>query len=263
MANRIDISLSSGPAGLWPFLAAGYPSIDATAELLRAMGRQPIRGVEVGFPFSDPIADGPVIQQAFSETLAKGVRIRQVFDMVAAVRGEVECPLLAMVSASIVYRLGVAEFVEHAKGAGFDGLIVPDLSLEEAPSLATVLKGANLGLSMLIAPTTSADRQRRIAETASGFLYYVSVQGTTGERSALPADLGEQVGRLKKATGCRVLVGFGISSPEHVREVCTFADGAIVGSAIVRRIGWLISEGRSQAEIVDETTRFIGLLAGG
>jgi tryptophan synthase alpha chain len=262
MTNRIDSVLNEQPPGLWPFLAAGYPNVEVTAEMLRAMGRLPIRGVEVGFPFSDPIADGPVIQQAFSEALAKGVRIRQVFDMIAAVRREVEFALLAMVSASIVYRLGLAEFVEHAKGAGFDGVIVPDLSLEEAPSLAAVLREANLGLSMLIAPTTSADRQRRIAETASGFLYYVSVQGTTGERSALPADLGEQVGRLKTATGCRVLVGFGISTPEHVREVCTFADGAIVGSAIVRRIGRLIGEGRRQVEIIEETVRFVGSLAG-
>ncbi len=262
MTNRIDRALTEQPPGLWPFLAAGYPSIEATAEMLRAMARLPIRGVEVGFPFSDPIADGPVIQQAFSEALAGGLRVGQIFDTVASVRGDVACPLLAMVSASIVYRLGVRDFVERAKRAGFDGLIVPDLSLEEAPELAAMVGEAGLRLSMLIAPTTSADRQRRIAENASGFLYYVSVQGTTGERTALPADLREQVARLKIATGLRVLVGFGISTPEHVREVCSFADGAIVGSVIVRRISQLICEGRPLGEIVEGTVGFSGSLTG-
>lgn len=262
MTNRIDTRLADRPPGLWPFLAAGYPNIGATAAMVRAMAKLPIRGVEVGFPFSDPIADGAVIQHAFTEALAKGLRVRQVFEMVESVRGEVDCPLLAMVSASIVYRLGAREFVEEARDAGFDGLIVPDLSLEEAPELAAVAGAAGLRLSMLIAPTTSPDRQRRIAETASGFLYYVSIQGTTGERSALPAELGEHVAELKRATGLRVLVGFGISTPEQVREVCSFADGAIVGSAIVRRISELIGEGGPESTIVEEAVRFIGSLAG-
>lgn len=262
-ANRIDAALRSRPPGLWPFLAAGYPSIDVTAAILRGLNSVPIRGVEIGFPFSDPIADGPVIQYAFSRALSAGVHVCDVFSMVAAVRGEVGYPLLAMVSASIVYRIGLQRFMDDARSAEFDGLIVPDLPLEEAPGLAKLAAGAGLKLSMLVAPSTPPDRQQQIARTAGGFLYYVSVQGTTGERGSLPVGLSEHVARLKGATGLPVLVGFGISTPEHVREVCSFADGAIVGSAIVRRISELVDQGRPPAEIAVETTGLIESLTRG
>jgi tryptophan synthase alpha chain len=260
--NRIDVALTTRPPGLWPFLAAGYPSLDATTATLRALAGLPIRGVELGFPFSDSIADGPVIQHAFSRALAEGVHVDAIFDTIAAARREIEYPLLAMVSASIVYRVGVELFISKAHAAGFDGLIVPDLSLEEAPGMAKAVEGAGLRLSMLIAPTTSPEREKRIAEVASGFLYYVSVQGTTGERRALPADLPDHVGRLRKATGLPVLVGFGIGTPQQVREVCGFANGAIVGSAIVRKITAAINARRSGEAIVETTVQFISELAG-
>jgi len=261
--NRIDAVLRDEAVGLWPFLAAGYPSLDTTAGMLRAFVKLPIRGVELGFPFSDPIADGPVIQQAFCEALADGIRVKDIFRMVREVRQEVDYALLAMVSASIVYRIGVDRFVGEAASAGFDGLIVPDVSLEEAPELAKCVEGAGLRLSMLIAPTTPPDREKRIAEVASGFLYYVSVQGTTGARQALPADLREHVVELRGGTGLPVVVGFGISTPEHVREVCGVADGAIVGSAIVRRIQQDVGEGKTLEGIVEDLSQFVGELAGG
>ncbi len=254
------------PPGLWPFLAVGYPSLDATAALLRRLNSLPIRGVELGIPFSDPIADGPVIQRAFTEALASGVKVREVFEMVASVRSEIEYPLLAMVSASIVYRRGVESFVTQAKAAGFDGLIVPDISLEEAPNLSAATRAAGLRLSMLIAPTTPPERRHRIAEAASGFLYYVSVQGTTGERTALPKDLADEVKAIRECgTGILpvrslpVVVGFGISRPEHVRQVCQFADGAIVGSALVRRMTDLIASGQ---DVVEGAARLVAELAG-
>jgi tryptophan synthase alpha chain len=262
MVNRIDTALTSQPPGLWPFVVAGYPDALTTAAILRALGGLPIRGVEVGFPFSDPIADGPVIQQAFNQVLSAGLRVSAVFDLIAGLGAEVAYPLLAMVSASIVYRIGAEQFLADAAAAGFDGLIVPDLSLEEAPALAKAAGAAGLRLSMLVAPTTTSDREKRIAEVTSGFLYYVSVQGTTGARAALPGDVREHVVRLKGGTGLPVLVGFGISTPQQVREVCGFADGAIVGSTIVRRIGELLSQGRPPAEITAETTRFVASLAG-
>lgn len=245
--NRIDTALSSSPPGLWPFLPAGYPDISFTGALLRAMKELPIRGVELGFPFSDPIADGPVIQAAFTTALEKGLRVQQIFDAVRSARTDgVAYPIVAMVSASIVYRLGVETFVGRAAEAGFDGLIIPDLSLEEAPKLAASCDKAGLRLCMLAAPTTPPDRLRRIAEISSGFLYYVSVQGVTGQRDALPSDLDSQVRQIKAASGLPTLVGFGISNPEHVKTVRGFADGAIVGSAIVRRIA-------SQVEVRDPT----------
>jgi tryptophan synthase alpha chain len=262
-SNRIDQTLSDKPPGLWPFLAAGYPDLDTTAAILRALAVLPIRGVELGFPFSDPIADGPVIQRAFSQALLGGVRVGEIFDMVAAVREEVDFPLLAMVSASIVYRLGIESFVGRAQAAGFDGLIVPDISLEEAPELAQHVDQAGLRLSMLIAPTTPPEREKRIAEVAGGFLYYVSVQGTTGERPELPADLADHVTELRRGTGLPVLVGFGISKPEHVRSVCTFADGAIVGSAIARRISDLLDSGGTTEAVVNDVRRSLTEMAGG
>ena len=259
--NRIDIALADQPPGLWPFLAAGYPDLATTAALLKALDALPIRGVELGIPFSDPIADGPVIQRAFSEALSGGLKLRDVFEMVSALRGEIRYPLLAMVSASIVYRVGIETFVNNASAAGFDGLIVPDISLEEAPRLAEAAGGAGLRLSMLIAPTTPAERRERIADVSSGFLYYVSVQGTTGARESLPADLKTNVCELKDATDSPVLVGFGIGNPSQVREVCGYADGAIVGSAIVRRITELCEQGKPGPALVAEVTAFIGELA--
>jgi tryptophan synthase alpha chain len=142
-------------------------------------------------------------------------------------------------------------------------LIVPDISREEAPALARCVRDAGLHLAMLIAPTTPPDRERRIAEVAGGFLYYVSVQGTTGERAGLPADLREHVVKLRQNTGLPVLVGFGISRLEHVREVCGFADGAIVGSAIVHRVTDLLSAGAGGPVLVERVTGFVEELAGG
>ncbi|HVP12879.1 MAG TPA: tryptophan synthase subunit alpha [Phycisphaerae bacterium] len=260
--SRIDAALTTKPPGLWPFLAAGYPSLDATAAMLRALAALPIRGVELGFPFSDSIADGPVIQHAFGQALAGGVHVNAIFEMVTKARREIDYPLLAMVSASIVYRMGVEAFISRTATAGFDGLIVPDLSLEEAPAIAKVVAQAGLRLSMLIAPTTPPDRERQIADVASGFLYYVSVQGTTGERQALPADLPDHVGRIRKATGLPVLVGFGIGTPRQVQDVCAYSSGAIVGSAIVRRIKTDLDARRGTEQIVRAAVQFIAELAG-
>jgi tryptophan synthase alpha chain len=253
--NRIDAVFAQSTPGLWPFLAAGDPDLLVTEELLIRLADSPIRGVELGFPFSDPVADGPVIQAAFNRALEGGVHVAQIFDMVARNRGRFPHPILAMVSASIVYR--VDEFVARAARAGFDGLIVPDLSLEEAPSLAESIRSFGMHLSMLVAPTTPADRRGKIAEVASGFLYYVSVQGITGQRNRLSESLGAQVRQIKSETSLPVLVGFGISRPEHVREVCSIADGAIVGSAIVQHISQLATQKASRSAIVDSAAMFI------
>lgn len=261
--NRIDTALKQNSPGLWPFLVAGYPSLEATAAMLRELDQLPIRGVELGFPFSDPIADGPVIQQAFTRTLEKGIRTSAIFDMVSSVRAHVRYPILAMASASIVYRAGVQLFVSRANEAGLDGLIVPDVSLEEAPQLASCVAQSDMRLSMLIAPTTPPERQSRIAKVASGFLYYVSVQGTTGQRTALPTDLKEHVMQVRAATGLPVIVGFGISTQDHVRDVCGFADGAIVGSAIVGRITRELDLGLAEGKIVSNASAFVAELAAG
>lgn len=262
-SNRIDAALANEPPGLWPFLVAGYPNLEITAAMLRTLNGLSIRGVELGIPFSDPIADGPVIQHAFSEALDNGVTLSKIFEMVSAARSEIDYPLLAMVSASIIYRVGIESFVQRSRDAGFDGLIVPDISLEEAPTLAEAVQRAELRLSMLVAPTTPNDRQARIADLASGFLYFVSIQGTTGARNELPGELENQVQALKASTDLPVLIGFGISRPEHVKEVCRYADGAIVGSAIVRMMSNSANDGKANDFLIEEVTDFIDRLATG
>ena len=261
-SNRIDSAFANRPPGLWPFVAAGFPSLEVTAALLQRFNALPIRGVELGIPFSDPIADGPVIQHAFTQALESGIKVRGIFDMVASVRAQIAYPLLAMVSASIVYRRGAETFAAEAHRAGCDGLIVPDISLEEAPTLASAAARENLRLSMLVAPTTPPERRRRIAQAATGFLYYVSEQGTTGERAKLPVALADEVRSLKEESALPVLVGFGVSSPDHVREVCRYADGAIVGSAIVHRMADGARSSRGAAEAIGDVCKFVSDLAG-
>lgn len=260
--NRIDRRLAEQPPGLWPFIPVGFPSLAFTEQLLTRLAALPIRGAELGIPFSDPIADGPVIQHAFAHALSAGVRLADTFAMATRVRSAFPHPLLAMVSAAIVYRRGADRFVEEAARAGFDGLIVPDLPLEEAADLADCCTAKNMRLSMLVAPTTPPDRARRIARAAGGFLYYVSVQGTTGERAILPHDLAANVTRIRQESNRPVLIGFGIGTAEQVREVCSFADGAIVGSALVRRIQDTLNQGSESAALA-AAIDFVRELAGG
>jgi tryptophan synthase alpha chain len=260
--NRIEKSLTQSPAGLWPFVVAGYPSLGATAQLLRRLSALPIRGIEIGFPFSDPVADGPVIQRAFNLALEQGIRVKDIFDMLAAVRAEVSIPIMAMVSASIVYRAGDEAFVDASAAAGLDGLIIPDVPLEEATPLAELAAEKNLRFPMLIAPTTPADRRERIARAASGFLYYVSIQGTTGQRDCLPESLERQVREVREQTKMPVLVGFGIGSREQLRDVCGFANGGIVGSAIVQRMTQELERGADEDQVIEAAINFVGELAG-
>jgi len=238
--NRIDATFArlraAGDKALMPYLTAGFPDLDVTADLLVRVSQAGASVIELGIPYSDPIADGPVIQESFTRVLAGGLRVQDVFDMVRRVRADVAAPILSMVSFSIVHRIGVADYVRQAADVGFDGLILPDLSLEEAPDIAEQTASAGLRLAMLVTPTSSPDRFERIARISQGFVYYVSVAGITGERDRLPPALRDNVRRLRQIGGKPVCVGFGIAGPKHVRQVCQVADGVIVGSAIVRRI---------------------------
>ncbi len=260
-SNRIDDVFArlgrDGRKGLWPFVTAGYPDLDTTIELLQAFDRAGVAGIELGIPYSDPVADGPVIQTSFFHALERGLKIDSIFERVGALRSTVSMPLLAMVSFSIVYRIGIERFIDRAAATGFDGLIIPDLSLEEAEDTAGRAAGAGLRLIMLVSPTTSQERRERIASLSTGFVYYLSVAGITGERDQLPPDLIENVERLRGTSGRPVCVGFGISRPEHVQTVCTVADGAIVGSAIVRRISDCVKRGAARGQIVQEVARLI------
>lgn len=247
MANRIDQKFNElsaqGAKGLFPFLVAGQPDLKTTQQLIQRLEKLGVAGIELGFPFTDPIADGPVIQNAFTQALAGGISVAAIMQAIGEIRSQVSIPIIAMVSATIVFRIGVDNFLSQAARAGFDGFIIPDLSLEEAPAIAERVKKLDLRLVLLVSPTSPAERQEHIAKMATGFIYYMSIAGITGERDKLPEELPANVARLKKLSGIPVLVGFGIKSPEHVRQVCHVADGAIVGSAIVRRIAQSLEQG--------------------
>ncbi len=232
-----------GRIALMPFIPAGYPDLATTNASILALEKAGATLIEIGFPFSDPIADGPTIQEAFTEALRKKLKVADIFAGITEVRKSSKIPLVAMVSYSIVFRYGVERFASDAKTAGFDGILIPDLPPPEAEKICRIIWTAGLETILLIAPTTAPDRRAEIARLSTGFIYYLSVAGITGERSQLPADLSENVTALKKLTAVPVCVGFGISTAAHVLELSTIADGAIVGSAIVKRMKQHANEG--------------------
>jgi tryptophan synthase alpha chain len=227
---------ASGQKALMPFLTAGDPDIDATAEIIRAAASAGANLCEVGVPYSDPIADGPVIQASYQRALDRGFRLQQVFDLGNRITADLSMPLVTMVSYAIVHRIGLAKYVDQAKSAGYAGAIVPDLLVEEAGEMSKVCRDADFSLIQLVTPTTPRDRQVQIAQSSSGFLYYVSVTGITGERVELPPELVDNVGWLREQTELPICIGFGISGAETAAQLAPVADGLIVGSAVVRRI---------------------------
>lgn len=238
--NRIDRIFADlkadGRKALMPFVTAGDGGLDTTAAVIPALEAGGASICEVGIPFSDPIADGPVIQASMTRALDAGIKVGQVFETVAGIRGKTDLGLVAMVSYSIVYRMGVKAFMADAKQAGFDGFIFPDLPIEEASAAVDSAAEQGLILSMLIAPTTPIERAQQIAAASTGFVYVVSSKGITGERSALPPELPDRLRKLREVTDVPMAVGFGISTADQVREVVGVADAAIVGSAMVRSL---------------------------
>ncbi len=228
---------------LMPFVPAGYPDLQTTVAALPALEAAGAHIIEIGIPFSDPIADGPTIQASFTAALAKGLKLADVFAAVKTARPTVSIPLVAMVSFSIVYRFGLARFLAAAREAGFNGLILPDLPPPEAQSVCDTVRAAGLHTILLVAPTTTPQRRREIGRLSSGFVYYLSVTGITGERDQLPPELAAGVADMKSLTDRPVCVGFGISLPRHVAQLKGVADGAIVGSAVVKRMKQHENEG--------------------
>lgn len=253
--NRIDRALADlhakGRKGLLPYVTAGLPDLGTTERVLGALAGEGVTAVELGFPYSDSIADGPVIQNSFTRALERGIHVADIFEMVARFRRTSELPLLGMLSYSIMHRIGPERFVEKCRASGVDGLILPDLSLEEAPQTARLVNDAGLRLIMLVSPASPPERRHKIASLASGFVYYMSVTGITGERAELPPELVDNVRGLREQTGRPVIVGFGISTAEQVRRVCSVADGAIIGSALVRRMMEAQDAGQGLDGIVD------------
>ena len=248
---------------LMPFIPVGYPDLPTTEAALPALEAAGASLIEVGFPFSDPIADGPVIQESYTVALSKKLKNADVFESVARARPRVSIPLVSMVSYSIVFRYGVDRFVALAKQAGFDGLILPDLPPPEAHNICDRVRAGGLDTILLVAPTTAPQRRAEIARLCSGFVYYLSVSGITGERDQLPKDLVDNVRQLKGLTDRPVCVGFGISKADHVARLRGIADGAIVGSALVKRMKRRLNDGPAAlaAEVGALTRELLGGVA--
>jgi len=238
--NRIDERFEAlrvaGQAAFIPFLTAGDPSLEVTRRAICAFERAGADVIELGFPFSDPIADGPTIQASYTRALGTGQRTEDVFRMVEAARAEAKLPIVAMISCSLVFRMGFDRFVDRAVAAGIDGATIPDLPVEEMEPLRATADARDFRLICFVTPATTDARRAIAARLARGFIYYISVRGITGARADVPADLAENIAKLRSETDVPVAVGFGISRPEHARAVGRVADGVIVGSAIVARM---------------------------
>ena len=224
-----------GTRALMPFVTGGFPGLEDTRRTLLGMGEAGASIVEIGFPYSDPIADGPVIASSMHEALQSGLRIQDLLDTVASVREDTSIGLVAMVSESIIERSDMRTFVTNAARAGFDGFIVPDMDLARAEGMAALADEHDLSLTFLIAPTTSPERCQQIARVCRGFIYLLAQSGLTGERDQAP-EIERQVQLIRNCSDLPIAAGFGISTADHVSQVTAHADAAIVGSALVRRM---------------------------
>jgi tryptophan synthase alpha chain len=258
--SRIDAAFerlrARGERALIAYLMAGDPSLAETERLVLEAERRGADLVELGVPFSDPLADGPVIQRADVRALAGGTSLPRVLEMLASLRGRVRLPLVLMTYYNPVLAFGLKSFARTAVDAGADGLIVPDLPHEEAEPLRAEAEPAGLDLIHMVAPTSTPARMRTIARLSRGFIYVVSRTGVTGARRELPPDLAAQVRTLRLVTTKPVCVGFGVSTPEQVEAVGRLADGVAVGSAIVRAI----EEHAGTAALAEKVGDFIASL---
>ena len=233
--NKIEQAFASGPA-LIPFITGSDPDIKTTEKLILAMTKAGADLIEIGIPFSDPAAEGPVIQAASERALAGGCTVDQLFDMVKRVRSQVTIPLLFMTYINPIFVYGKERFMENCAISGIDGLIVPDLPFEERGEIADVCKKHGITQISMIAPTSDT-RIREIAKNAEGFLYCVSSLGVTGVRDTIQTDVGSMIEKVREASSIPCAVGFGISTPEQARNMAAVSNGVIIGSAIVRLIG--------------------------
>ena len=239
--------------GLVTFTTAGDPDLARSAEILKALDRAGADVLEVGVPFSDPLADGPVIQRATERAIAAGGSLRASLAMIAKVRPQVKAPIVIFSYANPMLRLGLDAFARQAADAGVDGVLALDLPIEEAGGFRGTLASAGIDTIFLLSPTTTEARIRTAAELGSGFLYGISRLGVTGARAQVASGAEDMVRRIRAHTSMPIALGFGISSPEHVAEVCRYADAAVVGSALVS----VIAEAGGSADLIDRVEGYV------
>jgi len=233
--NRIENAFKKKPIFM-PYFPLGYPDLDTSIDVIEALAKNGADLIEVGLSFSDPLADGPVVQQATQIALEKGITVKKSLAAVAELRKRgVDIPLILMGYYNPMLAYGLEKFIHDAREAGADGFIVPDLPMEEAEEFQSI--NGDMPLIQMLAPTSPNERMEAIARNAQGFIYLVSVTGVTGERTSISEGLGELIQRVREHTSAPVCVGFGIGTPEQAKEVGKMADGVIVGSACVKTIG--------------------------
>ncbi len=239
--------------GLVAYITAGDPDLERSADVVRAVDRGGADVIELGVPFSDPLADGPVIQRATERALARGATLAKVLDMAASLRADVAAPLVLFTYANPMVRMGVAGFARRARESGIDGVLVLDLPPEEAGEARAAFVAEGLDTIFLLSPTTSVPRIRRAAELGGGFLYGISRLGVTGARSDVADSAESLAARVRAETDRPLALGFGFSTPEHVRAVGAWADAAVVGSALVQ----VVADHGSSPELGGEVERYV------
>jgi tryptophan synthase alpha chain len=261
MANRIDQTFeklrAKKQAAMIAYIAAGDPTLEATEALVPAFEKAGVDLIELGLPFSDPLADGIVNQLAAARALEAGATTPKVLECVRAIRRVSQIPIVLYTYLNPIYRFGFSEFFAAAEAAGVDGLLILDLPPDEIASNPDFAINSSLKQIRLIAPTTPEARIATLTANASGFLYYVSREGVTGERAEIADSVAERVAAIRATTGLPIAVGFGISTPEHVRQVAALADGVVVGSAIVKKI----AEWGKDPALVEKLVEFVTPLA--
>jgi tryptophan synthase alpha chain len=239
--------------GLVTYVTAGDPDLGRSAEILNALDRAGADVLEVGIPFSEPLADGPVIQRATERALAAGTTASGVLDLVAKVRTSVQAPIVLFTYANPVLRMGVEAFAERARRAGVDGVLVLDLPIEEAQEVRDALAARQIDMIFLLSPTTTDERMAQAARLASGFVYGISRLGVTGTRDTVAESAEHLARRMKRATTLPIALGFGVSRPEHVRQIGAFADAAVVGSGLVN----VIAEAGRGTDLVERVESYV------
>jgi len=240
------------------YITAGYPNISITEKLIKEFDRIGVDILELGVPFSDPMADGPVIQDASRVALEIGVNLEKIFNLVKRARPICDIPICLMTYYNPVFCYGEAKFCQTAKRSGVDGVIIPDLPPEEAASFRKLAAQNNLDIIFLLSPTSSPERIKMVSAASKGFIYYVSLTGVTGARKKLPVDISQQVKAIKKYTAKPVCVGFGVSQASQAKEINRVADGVIVGSAIVKKI----QENLGRPDLIKKVSNFTKGLKG-
>ncbi len=238
---------------LIPYIMAGDPSLDATKKYVIDLEKSGADIIELGVPFSDPLADGPTIQLAAERSLQNGTTLRKVLRLVKDIRKTSDIPIILMTYFNPVFKFGIEDFIKQAVASGVDGVIIPDLIPDEAGEFISLSRASGLDTIFLLAPTSTQERIDKVTKASSGFVYYVSMTGITGSSLSIGSEMQETLNRVKKATNKPVAVGFGISSPKEASAVSGMADGVIVGSAIVK----LIAQGKNISTFVKKLKKAI------